>query len=52
MAPEPGRWGVWAVGLPLPMTTVEEARCYLAALLPQLKQHWESWRDAGKGSAP
>jgi hypothetical protein len=52
LAPEPGRWGVWAVGLPLPMTTVEEARCYLAALLPQLKQQWESWCDAGKGSAP
>jgi hypothetical protein len=48
LAPDEGRWGVWAVGLPLPMTTVGEARSYLAALLPQLRDQWESWRT-GKG---
>ena len=49
IAPEQGRWGVWAVGLALPMTTSDEARDYLAALLPELRPRWESWRDAGKG---
>ena len=49
LAPHEGRWGVWAVGLPLPMTTKREARSYLAALLPQLRIRWESWRDAGEG---
>ena len=48
VAPEHDRWGVWAVGLPMPMTTAEEARSYLAALLPQLRRQWKSWRDAGK----
>ena len=47
LAPEEGRWGVWAVGLPLLMTTVEEARRYLAALVPQLRLRWQSWRDTG-----
>lgn len=46
--PEESRWGVWAVGLALPMTTSDEARDYLAALLPQLRPRWESWRNAGK----
>jgi len=32
IAPQQSRWGVWAVGLPLPMTTRAEARDYLAAL--------------------
>jgi hypothetical protein len=45
LAPTESRWGVWAVGLPLPMTTVEEARSYLAALLPQLRPQWELWRS-------
>jgi hypothetical protein len=43
LAPEEGRWGVWAVGLPLPLGTVEDARRYLKALLPDLKPRWESW---------
>jgi hypothetical protein len=34
------------------MTTVEEARRYLAALLPQLSQRWESWRDADIAPKP
>jgi hypothetical protein len=43
--PGDDRWGVWTVGLPLPMTTIDEARDYLAALLPQLRPQWETWRD-------
>jgi hypothetical protein len=50
LAPDEARWGVWAVGLPLPMTTEDQARSYLAALLLQLKTRWESWRGAGRGS--
>ena len=56
LAPDEGRWGVWAAGLPLPLTTEDEARSYLAALLPQLRIRWEpnwtrsfgmvSWRRA------
>ena len=49
MAPGQDRWGVWAVGLALPMTTSDEARAYLAALLPHLRPRWESWRDCGNG---
>jgi hypothetical protein len=45
LAPEQGRWGVWAAGLPLPMTTAREALSYLAALVPQLRLCWQSWRD-------
>ena len=49
MAPGLDRWGVWAAGLALPMTTSDEARDYLAALLPHLRSRWEAWRDAGNG---
>lgn len=49
LAPEQGRWGVWAVGLPLPMTTLEEARNYMAALVPQLRLCWQSWRGTATG---
>ena len=41
--PVEGRWGVWAVGLPLPLATVEDSRRYLEALLPELRPRWESW---------
>jgi hypothetical protein len=41
--PEEDRWGVWAVGLPLPMRTVKEAREYLGALVPDLRRIWENW---------
>ncbi|HEX3792623.1 MAG TPA: hypothetical protein VHW44_32480 [Pseudonocardiaceae bacterium] len=47
LAPEPGRWGVWEVALPLPLTSVDEARAYLAALVPLLRPHWAAWRAAG-----
>jgi len=45
--PEPnGRWGTFAVQLPLPLTNDEEAEQYLRALLPELRPRWESWRSA------
>ena len=43
LAPDESRWGVWAVGLRESMRTVEEARAYLAALLPMLRPRWEEW---------
>ena len=42
-APDDARWGVWAVGLPLPLRTAADARAYLAALLPELRPRWEEW---------
>jgi hypothetical protein len=51
LPPEPGRWGVWSVSQPLPMTTPEEARGYLAALLPELREHWDTWRRTRGGRA-
>jgi hypothetical protein len=46
--PEPDRWGVWAVGFPAsypePMSTREQARQNLAAILPRLRLEWERWR--------
>jgi hypothetical protein len=44
LAPDAGRWGVWAVSQPLPMTTPEQARAYLAALVPELRVRWAAWR--------
>ena len=41
---EPGRWGVWGVSLPYPMTNRENARKNLESILPQLQQRWEEWR--------
>jgi hypothetical protein len=44
IAPDPnGRWGTYAVQLPLPLTTDGEAADYLRALLPELRRRWESW---------
>lgn len=37
------RWGTYAVQLPLPLTTDDEAARYLAVLLPQLRLRWEAW---------
>lgn len=39
-----GRWGAYAVQLPLPLTNDHEASEYLAALLPELRQRWEAWK--------
>lgn len=45
IAPDPnGRWGTYAVQLPLPLTTDDEAADYLRALLPELRSRWESWK--------
>jgi hypothetical protein len=41
-APERDRWGVWAVGLPLPLQSADEACAYLRALLPELRPRWEA----------
>lgn len=46
MAPDDRRWGVWAVGLSLPLRSLDDARAYLAALLPELKPRWERWAQA------
>lgn len=44
IAPGDRRWGTYAVQLPLPLTTDEEAATYLAVLLPELRRRWEAWR--------
>ena len=46
-APEPGRRGVWGVGLPWPMNDVVARRKNLEAMIPNLREQWERWR---KGS--
>ena len=38
------RWGVWAVSFPFPMTSRQNARANLAAILPLLKPIWQEWR--------
>ena len=45
LAPDDRRWGVWGVGLALPLRTAEEARAYLAALVPELRPRWEAWAE-------
>ena len=42
------RWGVWAVSFPFPMTSRENAKANLAAILPLLKPIWEEWRRGRK----
>lgn len=41
-----GRWGTFAVQLPMPLTTDREAEDYLRALLPELRPRWEEWAKA------
>lgn len=45
LAPEEGRWGVWGVSFRLPMTSRENARRNLAAILPELKSRWTEWKS-------
>ena len=45
LAPEPQRWGVWAVGLPLPMTNRTNATGNLESILPKLKSRWAQWKS-------
>jgi len=46
--PQPTRWGVWAVGFPIPypepMSTREQVRLNLEAILPLLSIEWDRWR--------
>ena len=42
-----GRWGTFAVQLPLPLTTDVEAAAYVRALLPELIPHWRAWQASG-----
>jgi len=41
---ERDRWGVWAVSFPFKMTSRENARLNLQAILPRLRPKWEQWR--------
>ena len=41
---EPGRWGVWAVSFPIPMTSRDNVRLNLKFIIPELKLRWEEWR--------
>lgn len=41
---EAGRWGVWAVSFPHPMTSHNNVRKNLELILPELKKRWEEWR--------
>lgn len=43
---EAARWGVWVVAFPHPMSTRADARRNLEAVLPRLKERWETWRRA------
>ncbi|MFZ0179119.1 MAG: hypothetical protein WAL84_04510, partial [Candidatus Dormiibacterota bacterium] len=47
LPPDGHRWGVWGVGVPLPLKTETDARAYLEALLPELRSRWERWRASG-----
>jgi hypothetical protein len=42
---EPGRWGVWAVTFPHPMTSRDNARRNLQTIVPELRRQWETWRE-------
>jgi hypothetical protein len=41
---ERARWGVWGVSFPFEMTSRENARLNLEAILPLLRPKWEQWR--------
>lgn len=38
------RWGVWELSFPFEMSSHENARMNLQAVLPKLKPKWEHWR--------
>ncbi|MGH9532456.1 MAG: hypothetical protein ACRD2Q_08680 [Terriglobales bacterium] len=42
---EAGRWGVWDVGFAYPMTSRENVRKNLEAILPQLREKWLAWKE-------
>jgi hypothetical protein len=51
LAPDSERWGVWAVGVPLPLRTEGDARPFMEALVPELRSRWERWRASQKPDA-
>lgn len=44
--PDPNRWGVWGVRFEWPMTSRENARKNLNAVLPELRARWIAWLEA------
>ncbi|MCU1286913.1 MAG: 3-deoxy-8-phosphooctulonate synthase [Acidobacteriales bacterium] len=40
---EASRWGVWAVSLPHPMRTRDDAKKNLESIVPALKEKWQEW---------
>lgn len=46
--PSADRWGVWGVSFPNVMTSRENVRKNLESVLPELKKHWEQWRQTPK----
>ncbi|GAA4117742.1 hypothetical protein GCM10022415_15940 [Knoellia locipacati] len=49
IAPDEARWGTYAVQLPLPLTSNDEAAAYLSALLPDLRVRWHEWARRQSG---
>lgn len=45
LAPEPLRWGVWAVGFALPMNNRANVTENLQSILPELKSRWGEWKS-------
>jgi hypothetical protein len=45
LEPNTSRWGVWQITFPHPMTSRDNARLNLAAVLPVLRPQWEAWKD-------
>lgn len=44
LPPDETRWGVWAVGLPVALQTVDDVPRFLEMLIPELRPRWEAWR--------
>ena len=47
LPPNSERWGVWGVGLSIPLRSKSDARTYLATLVPELRQRWIAWTATG-----
>ncbi len=43
--PTEDRWGVWDVAFPFAMTSRENVKRNLEAILPKLKPEWEKWQQ-------
>jgi hypothetical protein len=44
LEPKANRWGVWQLTFLHPMTSRENARLNLAAVLPGLRSEWQAWK--------